>query len=271
MRFATLNVWGTRGDWSARRPVLRDGFRQLDADVVTLQETIVTADSDQSAEILGSAYHRAQQSDREDDGQGITTASRWPFGRVLEVDLRVTDRTGDFRCGCLITEILAPQPWGRLWVANHLPDYQLEHERERRLQALVVARRLEELIIDSPGHVIVAGDLDADSNADSVRFWTGRHVIEDTSVCYRSCWESTHPQQPLATFTPQNPNATDWDWPFRGIDHILVRCGDHGGPTLPIRDCRLVFDTPSTTVSDHFGLVADLDPPPPVSRGPAAR
>jgi hypothetical protein len=40
-----------------------------------------------------------------------------------------------------------------------------------------------------------------------MRFWTGRHVIEDTSVCYRSAWESTHPGEPLATYIPENPNV----------------------------------------------------------------
>jgi len=35
--------------------------------------------------------------------------------------------------------------------------------------------------------------MDADEASDSLRFWTGRHVIEDMSVCYRSAWESTHP------------------------------------------------------------------------------
>lgn len=31
--------------------------------------------------------------------------------------------------------------------------------------------------------MIVAGDMDADEAADSMRFWTGRHVIGDLSVC----------------------------------------------------------------------------------------
>jgi hypothetical protein len=26
VRVATLNIWGTRGDWSRRRPMLRDGW-----------------------------------------------------------------------------------------------------------------------------------------------------------------------------------------------------------------------------------------------------
>jgi endonuclease/exonuclease/phosphatase family metal-dependent hydrolase len=52
----------------------------------------------------------------------------------------------------------------------------------------------------------------------------------------------------------------DPDWPFRRIDHVLVRCREHGGPVLRIDDCRLIFDAPVGGVwaSDHFGLMADL-------------
>jgi hypothetical protein len=58
----------------------------------------------------------AQQQDREQDGQGITTASRHPFGRIFEIDLHVTERTYDFACTCLVTEVLAPEPFGDLSV-----------------------------------------------------------------------------------------------------------------------------------------------------------
>jgi endonuclease/exonuclease/phosphatase family metal-dependent hydrolase len=68
--------------------------------------------------------------------------------------------------------------------------------------------------------------------------------------------------QPGHTFVPENPYGTDWDWPFRRIDYILVRCGLHGGPTLRIADCRRVFDGADTTAGDHYGVVADLRLPP---------
>jgi exonuclease III len=93
MLFATLNTWGTRGRWETRLPVLRDGFGALDADIIVLQETILTSGLDQAAEMLGPGYHLAQQQDREKNGQGITTASRWPFGHVSEIDFHLTDRT----------------------------------------------------------------------------------------------------------------------------------------------------------------------------------
>ncbi len=182
VRLATLNAWGTRGDWDARRPQLAGGLAELTPDLVTLQETIVTDAYDQARDVLGDGYHLVHQADREPDGQGVTTASRWPVGRVLEVDLQLTARTAGFAATCLITEILAPEPLGRVWLANHLPDWQLDHEHERQLQAVAAARRLEALAAERPGHVVVAGDFDADPDATSVRFWTGRHALDGLSV-----------------------------------------------------------------------------------------
>ena len=258
MRIATLNVWGMRGSWATRRPVLAAGFRAIGADVVTLQETVLADAVDQAAEILGDGYRLVQQRGREPDGQGITTASRWPIGEVRELDLHVSERTHDFACTTLITEVLAPEPFGRVWVANHLPDYQLDHEHERCLQAVVAARELERLRALRPGHVVVAGDFDADPAAASLRFWTGRQPLDGLSVCYRDAWESVHPGAPGDTFVPENPHSADWDWPFRRIDYVLVRCGEHGGPTLRIRSCERTFDTRRDTASDHYGLRVDL-------------
>ena len=68
----------------------------------------------------------------------------------------------------------------------------------------------------------------------------------------------THPGEPLATFVPQNANQVNPDWPFRSIDHVLIRCGDSGGPTLLIRSCHLAFDHGPKAASDHYGLVAEL-------------
>ena len=268
MRILTLNTWGTRGERDEREARFRDRLEQLAPDVVTLQETVLTAEAQQSRRLLGEQFHLAEQQDRESGGrgvpggQGITTAPRWPFGRVFEVDLHLTERTGDFACTCLVTEILAPEPFGRIWVANHFPDYQLDHERERRLQTAEVARELERIVEDAPGHVVIAGDMDADADADSIRFLTGRHVIDDLSVCYRDAWEATHPGEALTSYSPSNPYQKDPDWPFRGIDHVMVRCAA-SGPTLLATSCARVFDLGPDTISDHYGLAVDYRPAPP--------
>ncbi|MDQ1484268.1 MAG: hypothetical protein QOF35_2344, partial [Actinomycetota bacterium] len=230
-RIATLNVWGLRGDWDARRQQLRRGLFAVDADILTLQEVVVTSGYDQPRDMVAEGYRLVHQHDREPDGSGVTTASRWPIGDTFEVDLNVGPRTKDFACTSLVTEIVAPEPLGRLWVVNNLPDWQLDHEHERELQAVRTAQTLERRRQAKPGHVIMAGDFDAEPSSSSLRFWTGRQSLGEMSVCYRSAWESAGKGR-AETFAPDNPYSADWDRPFRQIDHILVRCGTHGGPTL---------------------------------------
>jgi endonuclease/exonuclease/phosphatase family metal-dependent hydrolase len=252
--------------------VLAKGFNKLSPDLVAFQEAVVEDECDQVTDILGEGYHLANQTDREygmggdiEDGQGISVASRWPLGEVWEPDLNVTARTEDFACGAIIAEVLAPEPIGPLLFVNHLPNWQLTHERERELQTAIVGRTIEEIAeARDIRHMILAGDLDATPEAASVRFWRGLQSLGGLSVCYRDAWESTHPGEPGHSFTAENPlvTAENWDWALelgRRIDHILVRCSAHG-PTLDVRACERIFDEPVGGVwgSDHFGFCADL-------------
>ena len=269
VRVAQINVWGRRGAWAERRRVLADGFRELRPDLVAFQEAVVNGGYDQAADIIGPGYHLAHQTHREagrggdiEDGQGISIASRWPLGEVWESDLNVTPRTADFACGALIAEVFVPEPIGPLLFVNHLPNWQLTHEHE--LQTVVVARAIEEIAEERDLHAVLAGDLDATPEAASVGFWRGLQSLGNMSVCYRDAWGSTHPGEPGHTFTAENPlvTAENWDWELElgcRIDHIFVRCSDHG-PTLDIRGCERIFDEPVDGVwaSDHFGVVADL-------------
>jgi endonuclease/exonuclease/phosphatase family metal-dependent hydrolase len=267
----TLNVWGRRGDWAARRAVLAEGLRRVRPDLVAFVEAIKTEEFDQAADLLGPGYHLAHQREREadrgsdvEDGQGASIASRWPLGEVREVDLHVTPRTTDFAATTLIAEVHGPDHLGTFLFANHVPNWQLDFERERELQAVAAARNIEGALAGRTRHVVLAGDLTADPDSASVRFWTGRQSLEGMSVCYRDAWESANPTDPGHTFTPLNPLMGDRtrDWPSHRLDYIMVRC-THDGPTLDIRSCRRIFDQPVGGVwaTDHFGLVAELAPP----------
>ena len=270
VRVATLNLWGRSGAWAERRSVLIDGLRDLGPDLAAFQEPIKTDTYDQVVDLLGPAFYVAHHDAGlvgDANHHGASIASRWPLGEVREVDLNLTPRTADFPCTTLIAEILAPEPVGPLLFVNHLPSWQLDFEHERELQAVAAARVVEELVAQrsSPMHVVLAGDFDADPESASVRFWCGRQSLGGMSVCYRDAWESAHPGDPGHTFTPLNPLVADPDWPFRRIDYILVRCGEHGGPTLEICGCARIFDEPVDGVwaSDHFGVAADLAVPTP--------
>lgn len=283
LRVVTMNVWGwyfpvegsgigrARPDapppraWTDRQTALRTGLRALNPDLVAFQEVIRTDDIDQVTDLLGPGYHVAHQRGREADGSGPSIASRWPLAGVREVDLNVTPRTAadDFPCGTLLAEIQAPEPFGRLLFANHFPNYQLDHEHERELQAVAAAREIEALAgAGRVKHVVVAGDLDANPDAASMRFWRGLQSLDGMSVCYRDAWEHAFPGTAGHTFTPENPLLPGGTWPLergRRIDHLLVRCDGHS-PTLNPVACARVLDAPVDGVwaSDHFGVMADL-------------
>jgi len=261
LRVATHNIWGVRGDWDARKAVLRDGLRELDPDIIAFQETIVTDEYDQVRDLLGDDYHVFHQAAREPDGQGLSIASRWEIGETHEIDLHVTPRTAGFACAVLTAEIHAPAPIGDIVFVNHLPNWQVDFEYEREVQTVLATRAVEAKTRGREIHVILAGDLDAAPDAASIRFLSGKQSLDGMSICYRDAWEYIHPNEEGHTFTPkENPLVSDRDWPFRRIDYIFVRCATHDGPTLQIADCALMFHEPINGVyaSDHFGVVANL-------------
>ena len=269
VRVLTYNIFGRHGNWEQRRPVLIEGLQVLAADLIAFQETVVVDDFDQVADLLAPGYAIVHSAARATDGTGCSIASRWPIAQVRELDLNVTPRTADFPCTTLLAEIDAPAPFGRLLFVNHFPDYQVDHERERELQTVLAAREIEVMVARHPMHVVLAGDLDAEPDAASLRFLTGKQSLAGTSVCYRNAWDSAHPDGKESGETLSNRNslspAATGDWPFRRIDHLLVRHGPHGGPSLRIAACELAFAQPIGDVwaSDHFGLVADLTVPQP--------
>jgi endonuclease/exonuclease/phosphatase family metal-dependent hydrolase len=184
-------------------------------------------------------------------------------GEVRELDLHLTPSTAGFACGTLMAEILAPEPFGPLLFGFHNPSWKLHQAHERELQAVAAAEFIQDFDGGRNLHVVLAADLDADPESANARFWTGRQALGGTSVCYRDAWESAHPGEPGHTFTPETPIVIGRDWPFRRIDYVFVRCGEHEGPTLEITSCERIFDAPIDGVwaSDHFGVCVDLEAP----------
>jgi endonuclease/exonuclease/phosphatase family metal-dependent hydrolase len=264
MRVATLNLWGRGGAWDERRTVLVDGFARLRPDVVGFQEAVHDTTYDQAADVLGPEFHVVHQTvGRFGDHTAATIASRFPITALHEIDLRITPRTNDFAAITLIAEIDAPPPIGPLLFVNHLPSWKPELEHEREVQTARAARAVEERA--GGRHVVLAGDLDATPDAASIRFLRGRQSLDGTSVHYIDVWAQMHPDDPGLTFTPSNPLVME-ESPVtleepRRIDYVFVRGGERG-PTLRIDACERIFDEPVGGVwaSDHFGLVADLEP-----------
>jgi endonuclease/exonuclease/phosphatase family metal-dependent hydrolase len=266
LRVATLNLWSVGGVWNGRREVLAAGFRELSPDLVAFQEAYKTGERDTVREILAAEFHvHHQTTGLIGDGNCAAVASRWPFATVHELDQQLGPRTADFPVTTLIAEVEAPEPVGPLLFVNHLPSWKPQLERERELQTVAAARAVEQLVAERPRHVVLAGDLDAEPDAASIRFLRGLQSLDATSVVYRDAWATAHPDETGETFTLRNPLVMEdsdvVQERSRRIDYVFVRADEHG-PSLEITSCDLLFDAPVGGVwaSDHFGLVAELEP-----------
>lgn len=264
LRVMTMNAYGPANpDWERRHRLLADTIRELDPDILALQEVPLDIDGD-LGQILGRDYHLAPFS-QADNGVGGTLATRWPHRFVTEMDLRITDRARDSLSWCAAVLIELDTPVGTVVVAHHKPSWPFPFEHEREQQAVVVARTLEEHIQFRDVHAVVLGDFDATPDSASLLFWRGRRPVDEFSVCYQDAWEYAHPNDPGYTFEVTNPLVRDGEVATavtRKIDHILVRSVLHG-PTLHVARCERVLDQSSDGVwaSDHYGVLADLVPP----------
>jgi endonuclease/exonuclease/phosphatase family metal-dependent hydrolase len=236
VRVATLNVWGRSGDWSARRPELARGFAELAPDVILLQEV----EDGHVPEFLDAGLNVVHRG-------FIAVASRRAPG---DVHFLAGERQ---QAATLIVE------FDDLVVVNHFPSWAPAQEAARERETVAAARLVEELAGDR--HVVLGGDLDAVPDAASIRFLRGLQGLDGFSVRYLDAWGALHRGEDGHTFTTRNPlvmeeSSVTREEPRR-IDYLFVRCTDDG-PTLDVRDCRLIFTDP--VASDHYGLVADLIP-----------
>jgi endonuclease/exonuclease/phosphatase family metal-dependent hydrolase len=255
LRVITFNVLSiTDASGRERQEVVRRALPGLAADVVGLQEVTRSPDLDQAGYLLGEEFTVVDLPGRSPTHTGECLASRWPLGEVATLE------------GAVVAEVLAPPPFGPLLAVHHRGTFELPLEHVREQQALAVARFVEDLVADRPEvPVVLFGDLNADPDAASIRFLTGRQSLDGTSVRYEDAWAATHPGEAGHTFSPRNALVRAGQMPLergRRIDYVMTRSGAHG-PLLDVADCRLIFDQPVDGVwaSDHFGVLADLQPP----------
>ena len=261
LRVMTMNAYGPANpDWDRRHRLLGDTIRELDPDVIALQEVPLDLDGD-LGRIVGHGYHLAPFSQAA-DGVGGTVATRWRHRLVTEVDLRITERATKALSWSAAVLLEMETPLGNVVVVHHKPSWPFPFEHEREQQAVLVAQTVEDHIASRDVHAVVLGDFDATPDSASLSFWRWRRPVDGFSVCYQDAWEYAHPGDPGYTFELTNPLVRDGEVATavtRKIDHILVRSILHG-PTPQVAHCQRVLDRPVDGVwaSDHYGVLADL-------------
>lgn len=265
MRVLTCNVWGVQGE-PDRQHRLRDDILALQPDVVALQEVVRTDDHDQLAAIFaGTGFHLAHQFEQPetaaaDSYDGVALACRWEPTRIDALALPQAPRATGIKSALAAT---IPLPNGLdILVMVVKPSWELDDEAIRVKQALAIAQFEAKLRARAPS--IVAGDFDARPDADSMRYLTGRAVVDGTSVYYEDAWAVGGDGGPGHTWTDDNPLAVPTvdlivgqPSHARRIDYILVGSKrNHRGVAARVLDCQVVLTDPP--VSDHYGVLAEI-------------
>jgi endonuclease/exonuclease/phosphatase family metal-dependent hydrolase len=244
----TWNVWWRFGPrWQARQPGILRTLREVDADVVALQEvwgTDRTTQVDQLAGQLGlhagfaaPSYPPETDVARADDAAlGLGILSRWPVAALRAEPTPARHRPG-FDPVALVATLAHPA--GPLHVVVACLEYDPAYNDDRIAQAGAVAELATDPALDGPAPVVVAGDLNAAIDSPVLRPLTD--VLTDAFAAGGG--------DPATTTAPPDAGPELRD---RRIDHVLVRPGRFAQQVTVRRAARA--DGPS----DHRAIVCDL-------------
>jgi endonuclease/exonuclease/phosphatase family metal-dependent hydrolase len=256
LRVATWNVWWRFGDrWEDRQAALLGTLRELDADVVALQEVWGAAGTTQAHELAGAlgghaafaepSYPLAVDAPRPPEHAGVALGlglvSRWPVASARRV---VAPARGGDRTPVVLAATVA-HPAGQLHVVVACLEYDPAHDGDRLAQAQQLADLATDPARDGPLPVVVAGDLNAAVDDPVLRPLTA--VLTDT-------WAAGG-GDPGARTAPDESGPAQRD---KRIDHVLVRPGRAGQPVVVdvVRLAGAAVD--GVLPSDHRAVVCDL-------------
>lgn len=261
MRIATWNVWHRFGDWEARAEAILAVLRDIDADVVCLQEAWTAAERSQAAELaaalgLDGGAVDAHRVDHEGVTFGNAVLSRWP---IRHSEVRPLTPHPDYEEYRTVLGVEVSAPFGPVPVFTTHLNFLLDQSAVRQAQVRDVARMMLDWQSRRRAHPpVVTGDFNAEPASDEIRQLTGLADLGLPLALY-DAWK-IRGDDAGATWSHRNPLTRDAYEPDRRIDYVLVGgARDHGG-TGAVEACLRFGTEPVDGVwaSDHFGVVADL-------------
>lgn len=266
LRVATWNLWYRFGDPDRRRPAILATLRELDADVIGLQEVWSSDTTDLASELaadLGmhvafgaspdpTPWTRRLEGPRY--GIGNAVISRWPVRDAHTGALPAGTEPGTR----VLHEAVVDTPAGSCPVWSVHLDSSLIGSASRIEQVRVIARR----VVEAPPSdlpPLVLGDFNAQADSDEMRLIEGHLTApaEPGLLLVNTRRWAADPDEP--TWIPANPYVTPSGSPPARIDHVLVGVG-RGRVPVRIEHVGLFGDRAADGVwpSDHAGVVVDL-------------
>ena len=261
LRVMTLNIWNLMGPWRDRRIEIVAWLDRLAPDVVCLQEVAERADGTNQAGWL--AEHAA--GDWHCAFAGVGEVGRGRFGNAVLSRRPIDESASDdlpyeHRADDVQRVVCHARTGGVDVFCTHL-NWRLDDGvmRERQVERLVdvVEERADPA---SPLPPVLAGDFNADPDAEEIRFLCGLTSRNGRSAYFQDAWRVAGGREPGFTWDNRNPFAAADREPDRRIDYVFV--GWRSQPKGPgqVESARVVCDRAltGTFASDHFGLLAEI-------------
>ncbi len=258
LRVVTWNIWWRYGPWQQRRPAIAATLRQLDPDVIALQEVWDDGTGNLAAELASElGYHHSYQSAESRDGIGFGNAvlSRWPIAGSDSRPLYGAKETGEGR-GVVFAEVDGPR--GPVQVFSTHLNWRFEHSHIRQKQVGDLAGFVASM---GPGPYppILCGDFNAEPTSEEIRMLTGETTGAVEGLAFRDAWKDGGDGGPGYTWDNVNPFARAGLEPSRRIDYLFVGFPKARGAGHTVH-CRVAGNEPVGGIwsSDHFAVLAEL-------------
>lgn len=253
IRVATLNIWNFFGPWADRAPALLSALRNIDADVIGLQEVVRAGESDHVAWLERELGWNVVWGEAQGGvGNAILTKHViahqetfiLPHGGTQErrsiVHARVTTPAG-----------IVP------FFSTHL-NYKLDegHVRVEQARACAAFANARSEGLEFPA--VMVGDFNACPESDEIRYLKGLTGLGGPCVYFVDAF-GVAGVGPGATWSKTNPFTVPWMEPDRRIDYVFT--GHPRRQSVGYVQNARVWATETmggAHPTDHFGVVAEL-------------
>ncbi len=271
VRIATWNTWWKFENWEQRLNAISTTLREVDPDIVLLQEVWGDETDGNQAERLAAdlgyewTYASATTIDSIELGNAIL--SRWPLRQPGSLTLPASPALPEGRCA---VHTFVDSPHGSLFVTTAHLTWQRNNSVGRQAQVRSIIELIKK---NATGQwpPILGGDFNADPDSDEIRMLTGRSGMSDTSLVFQDAWENGGDGTAGITWTPEsqhygesrNRQVIAMPWLRRRLDYIFVGLPD-GRPTdtkaVQVEKAWLAGNDGVDEGSDHYAVVVDLRP-----------
>ncbi len=259
LRVLTLNIWNRQGPWEERLPLIRDGIRELEPDLVGLQEVISNAGASQAQAIAEGLGYEVAFGVAHDLGEGIhfgnAVLSRWPIEESVVFPLP-QGASAESR-SLLLSRIATPHGILPFFVTHLNWKFHEGVVRELQVQAIAEIVTREAPIRGLPP--LLVGDFNAQPEATEIRFLKGLHSLNGKSVFFGDCFDQAGDGPGYTYDARRNPFAAPTHEYPRRIDYVFVRGPDKDVRGKPLT-ARVVMDElwDGIAPSDHYGVYAEV-------------